>query len=203
MAVSVRRAQREDIPALLSLIEALADYERLDPPDAAAQERLQRDGWPEETDAPRFQAWLAEISEEEGRDGREEGRGERSIPDPQSSIEIPKSKIENPGVQSKIQNPKSKIEMAVGYAITFYTYSSFLARPTLYIEDIFVLPDFRRQAVGSALMEQLIQEAKSTGCGRIEWVVLDWNTGAQTFYQRLGASHLTDWQYYRLLLEQS
>jgi GNAT superfamily N-acetyltransferase len=157
----VRRAQREDFPTLFGLIEALADFEQLDPPDEAARERLQRDGWPEGAGSPRFSAWLAEQ------------------------------------VDTSTQQNK-----AVGYAITFFTYSSFLARPTLYIEDIFVLPDARRQSVGSALMERLIEEAKTTGCGRIEWVVLDWNTGAQQFYQRLGASHLTDWQYYRLLLEQ-
>src|SRR5262249_32286209 len=81
--------------------------------------------------------------------------------------------------------------------ITFETYSSFLALPTLYIEDIFVLPDFRRYGVGSALMQHLIQAAKESSCGRMEWVVLDWNTGAQQFYQRFGAQHLTDWQHYR------
>ena len=90
---------------------------------------------------------------------------------------------------------------AVGYAITFETYSTFLARPTLYIEDLFVLPDRRRAGVGNALFARLVEEARERGCGRIEWVVLDWNTSAQQFYQRLGARHLTEWQTYRLQME--
>lgn len=93
-------------------------------------------------------------------------------------------------------NPK-----AVGYAITFETYSSFLARPTLYIEDLFVLTEARRAGVGQAVMDCLIAEARQQGCGRLEWVVLDWNTSAQQFYRKQGAWHLTDWQYYRLPLE--
>ncbi len=157
MAVTVRRAQPQDAPTLLRLIAALADYEKLEPPDTEAQERLRRDGWPENGDRPRFTAWLAEVD---------------------SSDSAP--------------------AQAVGYAITFETYSTFLARPTLYIEDIFVLPAHRRQAVGSALMQRLLQAAQESGCGRIEWVVLDWNTDAQQFYQRFGARHLQDWQYYRL-----
>ena len=88
----------------------------------------------------------------------------------------------------------------VGYAITFFTYSSFLARPTLYIEDIFVLPDRRRGGAGTALFQALTQAAREEGCGRVEWVVLDWNTMAQNFYRKLGAAHLADWQYYRLTL---
>ena len=89
---------------------------------------------------------------------------------------------------------------AIGYAITFLTYSSFLARPTLYIEDIFILPDNRRSGAGTALFEAIVEEARRCGCGRVEWVVLDWNTSAQDFYRKLGAKHLTDWQYYRLAL---
>lgn len=91
---------------------------------------------------------------------------------------------------------------AVGYAITLFTYSSFLAQPTLYIEDIFVVPFHRRRSVGSILMRRLVQEAWETGCGRMEWIVLDWNIGAQQFYQRLGAEHMSNWHYYRLRREQ-
>ena len=90
---------------------------------------------------------------------------------------------------------------AVGYAITFFTYSSFLARRTLYIEDIFILPERRREGIGTALFDALVVEAQAQGCGRMEWVVLDWNTSAQQFYQNLGAAHLEDWQYYRLPID--
>ena len=84
------------------------------------------------------------------------------------------------------------------YAITFFTYSSFLAKPTLYLEDIFVHEDFRRLGVATSVMNRLIEEAKSEGCGRLEWVVLDWNTNAQTFYQKLGAEHQKEWLPYRI-----
>ena len=89
---------------------------------------------------------------------------------------------------------------AVGYAITFETYSTFLARPTLYLEDIFVLPEYRGHSVGTTLMNHLIAEAKAHGCGRMEWVVLDWNTTAQQFYRKFNAVHLTEWLTYRITL---
>ncbi len=85
-----------------------------------------------------------------------------------------------------------------GYAFTFDTYSTFLARPTLYLEDLFVLPDYRGKKVGYALMLYLASEAVRRDYGRMEWVVLDWNTHAQGFYKRLGARHLDDWYFYRL-----
>jgi GNAT superfamily N-acetyltransferase len=94
------------------------------------------------------------------------------------------------------------VRTAIGYAITFETYSSFLARPTMYLEDIFVHPSHRGVGAGSALMRHLIQQAWETGCGRMEWVVLDWNTGAQRFYERVGARRLTEWYTYRLQREE-
>lgn len=156
MGIRVRRAERADGDVLLSLVRALADYEKLDPPTEAAQGRLLEDGWPAAGGAPRFTAWLAE-DEEAGT--------------------------------------------AAGYAITLYTYSSFLARPTLYIEDIFILPDHRRSGAGTALFLAIKEAAEQNGCGRIEWVVLDWNVTAQQFYRTLGAQHLADWHYYRLPLQ--
>jgi GNAT superfamily N-acetyltransferase len=85
-----------------------------------------------------------------------------------------------------------------GYAFIFETYSTFRALPTFYLEDLFVLPEFRGQRVGYALFTHCAQEAVRRGCGRFEWVVLDWNTHAIRFYERLGAKHLADWQVYRL-----
>lgn len=92
------------------------------------------------------------------------------------------------------------VTTAIGYAITFYTYSSFLAKPTLYLEDLFILPEYRREGAGSAMFRKLKEEAEANGCGRIEWVVLDWNTTAQDFYRKIGATHLKEWYYYRLTL---
>jgi GNAT superfamily N-acetyltransferase len=91
---------------------------------------------------------------------------------------------------------------AIGYAIYFYTYSTFLARPTLYLEDVFVLPEQRQQGAGKALMRYLARTALATGCGRLEWQVLDWNQLALGFYQALGAKHMREWLPYRLTREE-
>jgi GNAT superfamily N-acetyltransferase len=87
---------------------------------------------------------------------------------------------------------------AVAYAIFFETYSSFLALPTLYLEDLFVLPEARRRGVGEALLRHLAGEAGRRGCGRMEWMVLDWNALAIGFYERLGASRLGGWLPFRI-----
>jgi GNAT superfamily N-acetyltransferase len=91
---------------------------------------------------------------------------------------------------------------AVAYAITCETYSSFLALPTLYLEDLFVLPDDRRLGVGRAMFRYLAAEAVRRGCGRMEWVVLDWNQLAIDFYETLGAQRMKEWYTYRLTDEQ-
>ncbi len=91
---------------------------------------------------------------------------------------------------------------AVGYAIVFETYSSFLALPTLFLEDIFVLPGFRNRTVGVQLFRACVAEARRRGCGRMEWVVLDWNANAIRFYDRLGARRLKEWISYRMTRDQ-
>ena len=86
----------------------------------------------------------------------------------------------------------------VGYAFYFYTYSSFLAKPTLYLEDIFVLEKFRRKRVGLSLFMKCINEAARNDCGRFEFSVLSWNRNAIRFYEKLGARRLKEWHYYRI-----
>jgi GNAT superfamily N-acetyltransferase len=86
----------------------------------------------------------------------------------------------------------------VAYAITFETYSSFLALPTLYLEDIFVLPEARRTGVGERIFRYLAREAVRRGCGRMEWAVLDWNASAIGFYEKLGAAPMDAWTVFRL-----
>jgi GNAT superfamily N-acetyltransferase len=86
----------------------------------------------------------------------------------------------------------------VGYALYFYTYSSFLARPTLYLEDLFVLEEHRKKGLGLALFLSCIKEAVKQGCGRMEWAVLEWNKKAIGFYEELGARRLDEWHFYRL-----
>lgn len=146
--ISIRPAVEADFDTLIRLIDALADYEELDPPDAAARERLLRDGF---GSAPLFRAYLAELDGE-----------------------------------------------PVAYAITYDTYSSFLARPTLYLEDIFVLPQARGRGVGRAIFRHLVGAAREGDYGRMEWVVLNWNQPAIDFYERLGGRRLEEWQTYRL-----
>lgn len=146
--VRVRALAPVDVPALLGLIDALADYEHLPRPDAAARERLARDAT---ATPPRFQVLLAAVA----------GR-------------------------------------VVGYALYFETYSTFLALPTLYLEDIFVLPEARQRGAGSALFRACAAEAVRRGCGRMEWQVLTWNQLALDFYARFAAQPLDDWRPFRL-----
>ncbi len=91
---------------------------------------------------------------------------------------------------------------AVAYAICFDTYSTFLARPTLYLEDIFVLPEHRGAGIGYAVFRAVARDAVERGCGRMEWCCLDWNQRALDFYDRIGARRLKEWVYFRMLPEE-
>ncbi len=148
--MTFRRAERNDAPALLRLIRALAEFEKLPPPDEAAEARLLKHGFGPQ---PHFEAWLAFV------DG---------------------------------------VAEPVGYAVLFAAYSTFLARPTLFLEDLFVLPEHRRRGIGTAFLHHCIRLAHERGCGRMEWTCLDWNTKAQCVYDRLGAQRLAEWYLYRL-----
>ncbi|HET7338527.1 MAG TPA: GNAT family N-acetyltransferase [Candidatus Dormibacteraeota bacterium] len=86
----------------------------------------------------------------------------------------------------------------VGFALFFHNYSTFLAQPGIYLEDLFVLPEKRGGGIGRALLQRLAQVAVDRGCGRLEWAVLDWNVDAIGFYERLGAKPNADWTIYRL-----
>jgi GNAT superfamily N-acetyltransferase len=143
----VRKATKADANALVGLVVGLAEFERLEPPDAEARERLVRDV---------FTRKLANVFV--ARFGKR----------------------------------------LVGYALYFYTYSSFVARPTLYLEDIFVREDARRGGVGKALFMRCVREAARQSCGRMEWQVLTWNRKAIKFYEKLGAARLEDLRMFRL-----
>lgn len=151
-AIRIRAATAADADAFLALVDALADYEKLDRPTPEARERIVRDAFGPE---PRIRVHLAEL----------EGR-------------------------------------PVAYTITLDTYSSFLALPTLYLEDLFVLPEARRHGIGSAFFRFHAGEAARSGYGRMEWQVLDWNRLAIDFYEKLGARRMNDWFTYRLTAEQ-
>ncbi len=85
-----------------------------------------------------------------------------------------------------------------GFALYFFNYSTFLAKPGLYLEDLFVKPEFRGAGAGKALLLHLAKIANARGCGRMEWSVLDWNEPAIKFYESLGAKRMKEWQICRL-----
>jgi GNAT superfamily N-acetyltransferase len=149
-AFQLRPATAVDGPAVIGLITALADFEKLPPPDEAGRARLLEHGFGPK---PRFETWLA------------------TVPDSAAPV---------------------------GYVLVFETYSTFEARPSLYIEDLFVLPAYRKLGIGTALLELCRRLARERGCGRMEWTCLDWNKRAQCVYESLGATPMKEWILYRL-----
>ncbi|MDH0096263.1 MULTISPECIES: GNAT family N-acetyltransferase [Pseudomonadaceae] len=87
---------------------------------------------------------------------------------------------------------------AAGFALFFHNYSTFLGRPGIYLEDLYVRPAARGAGLGKALLSELARLAVSRGCGRLEWSVLDWNQPAIGFYESLGATAQDEWTVYRL-----
>ena len=146
--VRLLRLTTRDAKAFLSLVDGLADYEKLRRPSPAAKRRLVRDLGGSRA---RFEGLLAFA------DGT-----------------------------------------PVGYAVFFETYSTFRANPTLYLEDLFVLPAHRGLGIGARLFRAVLSEAKRRGCGRMDWTVLDWNTPAAKFYRKLGAKKMKEWELFRL-----
>ena len=89
-------------------------------------------------------------------------------------------------------------EKAVGFALFFHNFSTFLGRAEIYLEDLFVLPEYRGKGYGKALLKKLATIAVERGCGRLEWCCLDWNKPSIDFYLSLGAQPLSDWTTYRV-----
>jgi GNAT superfamily N-acetyltransferase len=148
--INVRRAAAEDAPTVINLLTALAEYEKLIPPDEAGQQRLKAEMASEK---PRFEAYL-------------------------------------------VENDRK----AIGYAIIFETYGSFMAKPKLYLEDFFILPEYRGRGAGKALFQAMIEEARIRGCAKLEWTALDWNTPAHDFYRKMGGRCIDDLQVFQLKL---
>ena len=145
--VVIEKVNAENFDVFLGLINKLAEYEKLAPPDEEAKRRLRRDCL---SDKPKYQAFIGKVG----------GK-------------------------------------YVSYVIFFFTYSSFLALPTLFLEDIFVLEEYRRQGVGKKMFDFLKETAKREGYGRIEFTVLKWNKLAQKFYEK-NKAQLLEWFLYRL-----
>jgi GNAT superfamily N-acetyltransferase len=150
-STTLRAATPADVPLILQLIRALAEYERA-PNDVVATEQLLHEHL--FGDTPAAHVLLA----------CEDGK-------------------------------------PVGFALYFFNFSTWLGRPGLYLEDLFVLPEHRRSGHGRALLQRLGQVAHERGCGRMEWAVLDWNEPAIEFYQTLGARPLDEWTIFRLTRE--
>src|SRR5437016_6413036 len=89
-------------------------------------------------------------------------------------------------------------QTAVGFAVFFYNFSTWLGRPGLYLEDLFVRPEDRGKGYGRTLLIELAKIARARGCGRMEWAVLDWNEPAIQFYRKLGAKSMDEWTVFRL-----
>ena len=154
LQIELRPLVREHAAAFGRLVTALAEFEKLPPPDEAGQARLIEDALGEK---PRIEVWLAFVNDD---------------------------------------------TEPCGYMILVETYSSFLALPTLYLEDLFVLPERRRAGVGGALLKKVVSLAHERGCGRVEWTALDWNVNAQQVYeQRIGAKRMSEWLLYRMTRE--
>ena len=148
--VAIREARREDAPAILALVRALAEFEQLPGPDDAAAARFVEHGFGAR---PLCESFVAELDGE-----------------------------------------------VVAYAIVVTTFSTFLMKPTLFLEDLFVHPGARRRGVATAIMTHLRALAVARGCGRFEWMVLDWNAGAQALYARVGARQMAEWRLCRVEL---
>jgi GNAT superfamily N-acetyltransferase len=93
-------------------------------------------------------------------------------------------------------------ELPVGFAVYFYNFSTWLGRPGLYLEDLFVKPEKRGRGYGRALLVELAKIARDRGCGRMEWAVLDWNEPAIKFYRALGGQPMHEWTVFRLTREE-
>jgi len=145
---TIRSATVDDVPVILELIRALAEYERA-PNEVVATEEILK-----ETlfgDKPAAEVLLLFES-----------------------------------------------ETAVGFALFFHNFSTWIGRPGLYLEDLFVRPEYRGKGYGRALLIELAKMARGRNCGRMEWAVLDWNEPAIQFYRKLGAEPMHEWTVFRL-----
>ncbi len=105
---------------------------------------------------------------------------------------------DRPVAEALIARLDANSQEAAGFALFFHTYSTFLGRPSLWLEDLYVRPHFRRAGLGRRLLTTLAATAQARGCGRFEWSVLDWNASAIGFYESLGARVLPDWRIARV-----
>ena len=104
----------------------------------------------------------------------------------------------HPAAEVLIARVDGNAAPAAGFAMFFHTFSTFLGRRSLWLEDLFVRPQLRGRGIGRALLQRLARLAQARGCGRFEWSVLDWNEPSIRFYERLGATVMSDWRICRM-----
>ena len=150
-AWSIRPAAPADVPDLLRMIRALADYEKL--------------------------AHLVVVDEQRLADALFGGR---------------------PAAEALIARERAESGIPAGFALFFHSFSTFLGQRGLWLEDLFVHPQFRGRGLGRRLLTDLAALARDRQCGRFEWAVLDWNTPAIGFYERMGATLLPEWRIARV-----
>jgi GNAT superfamily N-acetyltransferase len=167
----------------VALVRALAEFERLPPPDDAACDRLLADAF---ADPPRYELFVA-VEDAHGHvPGAPPGSGGIGAAQREARA---------------ADGPPDTIDGdVVAYAVAFPTYSTFLARPTLFLEDLFVHPRARRRGIATAMLDHLRALAAARGCGRFEWTVLGWNEGARALYARFGAELLEEWKICRVTI---
>lgn len=154
MKVEIRPAEGKDAATLLSLIRALAEFEKLSDQVSATEEQIRSSLFPAAGPTP-ARALIAEAV-------------------------------------------TGEVRQTAGFALYFTSYSTFLARPGTYLEDLFVLPEFRSAGIGKKLLAHLAALTVSQGGGRLEWSVLNWNQRAWKFYAELGAHPMQEWTVHRL-----
>lgn len=150
-AWSIRPAAPADVPDLLRMIRALADYEKL--------------------------AHLVVVDEQRLADALFGGR---------------------PAAEALIARERTESGIPAGFALFFHTFSTFLGQRGLWLEDLYVHPQFRGRGLGRRLLSDLAALARDRQCGRFEWAVLDWNAPAIGFYERMGATLLPEWRIARV-----
>lgn len=177
---AIRPATPADIPAILTLIRELADYERLADQVVATEARLRAHLFGRR---PYAEALVATAA------------GEAATTAPAETAAIAATEA---SATAPIETSVIATEETFAFALFFHNYSTFLARPGLYLEDLYVRPAWRGRGVGQAMLARLAAIAVERDCGRFEWSVLDWNEPAIGFYRRLGAEAMSDWTTMRL-----
>lgn len=128
---------------------------------------------------------------------KELARYEKLLDDVTANVEILKENLFGKRKFAEVIIAELNKEPA-GQALFFHNFSTFLGKPGIYLEDLYVKPEFRNKGIGKALFEKVIEIAKERKCGRVEWLVIDWNKPAINFYFKLGAEPMNEWTIYRL-----